>query len=299
MRTIIVHVQNTDEAEQPEAQIKRFIKLFAQKARLDAERLGSAEVIFPVGFEMASNRAQTVAEAERRVFLAKRAADENHKAQYLKRIEQFQKEIEGLRSQRKAKLNELELIRRELKLVDNLYKKNLTNEVRLIGMQRDLARFEGEDGALVSQIARVEAQVHEVQLQVQGIDTSTALDAEKALRDIESELGELIEQRAQTESTTAKGSNRGAQDADIIHISAYPLRERQPAPMVRTSYKPSAKVEPLEESYGATTVVPDGKLRKQTHSRPAYRTRRASGYRYRSPGYRISRVARRIFRLGL
>jgi len=55
-----------------------------------------------------------------------------------------------LRSQRKAKLNELELIRRELKLVDNLYKKNLTNEVRFISMQRDLARFKGEDGALVS-----------------------------------------------------------------------------------------------------------------------------------------------------
>ncbi|MDZ4791494.1 MAG: hypothetical protein SGJ17_09890 [Hyphomicrobiales bacterium] len=79
IRTIIVHVQNTDEAEQTDAQIKRFIKLFAQKARLDAERLGSAEVIFPVGFEMASNRAQTVAEAERRVFLAKRAADETRR----------------------------------------------------------------------------------------------------------------------------------------------------------------------------------------------------------------------------
>jgi len=108
-----------------------------------------------------------------------------------------------------------------------------------------------------------------------GIDTTTALDAEKALRDIESELNELIEQRSQTESTAARGSNSGAQDADIIQISAYRLRELQPAPMVRTSYKPLAKSEPLQESDAVTANAPNGKWLKQTYKRPAYRTRRA------------------------
>lgn len=295
MRTVIVYVQNADEVEQPDAQIKRFIKLFAQKARLDAERLGSADVIFPVGFEMASNRSQSVAEAERRVFLAKRDSDENQKAQHLKRVEQLQKEGEGLRAQRKAKLSELELIRRELKLVDNLYKKNLTNEVRLIGMQRDLARFEGEDGALVSQIAKVEAQVHEVQLQISAIGKSTTLDAEKALRDVEAELNELIEQRTRTHATSGGGHGGIGAGPDVIHISSGHFQKLE-----RTEQHNFASYLPERSTPGVDPNASGREPGTQMKKKRVYnRVRRARGYPYRSAGFRISRAARRIFRFGL
>lgn len=296
VRTIIVYVQNADNSEQTGAQIKRFVKLFAQKARLDAERRGAADIIFPVGFELASNTAQSVAKAERRVFFAKRAADENQKDQHLQRIEQLKSEIEGLRIQKKAKANELELIRRELKLVENLYKKSLTNEVRLIGMQRDLARFEGEEGSLISQIARVEAQIQEVQLQISAIDKSTALDAEKVLRDVEAELNELIEQRAQKETAATNGQVPDRDSQEVVYISSghFPKFDRL-APRNLTSYRPDATRYEAESSN-----VNVGEPGAQPKKRRGYgRLRRTKRYHYRGPGYRISRVARRILRLRL
>ncbi|MDX2265576.1 MAG: hypothetical protein NW215_11480 [Hyphomicrobiales bacterium] len=288
-RTVIVEVDDeAGDGEPAHALTARFVKLFAQKARLDAERTGARDVIFPVGFETASLFAQTVAESERRVFAAKLAADANQRAQHERRAAQLQKEIDSLRAQQAAKRVELRLIRRELLLVEDLFRKKLANEVRLIGMQREVARFEGEDASLSAQIARVEAQVDEVRLQAESVRNSTVLDAEKDLRGVESELREMIDMRARAESASAASPDFGGR---VMRIStrgaeawARPVSPRTPA-AAPAAYKPC-----LEEC--AAPAKPAARPR-----RGAERKRwRSPSRRYASPAHHFTRVARRLIR---
>lgn len=191
-----------DTSKPPNAQL---IKLLAKKMRLDAERSASNHLVFPAGFESGNVAAKFAATSERRMFEVKRASTQNQKDQLRERIGQHQHEIAGIAAQRAAKLKEIELIRKELKLVENLHRKQLTNDVRLIESQRELARFEGEAANMSTQIDRVELQVRELKLQVEAIDRSVAVEAEKELQEVESEISQLMD-RASAPDQPAQGA---------------------------------------------------------------------------------------------
>lgn len=198
-------VQYLVPAETGTAPSAQFIKLLAKKLRLDAERSASNHLVFPAGFESGNAAAKFAATSERRMFEVKRASTQNQKDQLRERIGQHQHEIAGIGAQRAAKLKEIELIRKELKLVENLHRKQLTNDVRLIESQRELARFEGEAANMSTQIDRVELQVRELQLQVEAIDRTISVEAEKELQDVESEISQLMD-RASAPDQAAQGA---------------------------------------------------------------------------------------------
>lgn len=186
--------QNVRAREEPHAKLTDVVRLVAKVSRLEAERSGSPRIFFPIGFESAGYFAQHAATAERRLFDARRAAARNQKDQLGQRIRQLGHERAGLAMRHKAKVRELDVVRKELGLVEGLHRRQLTNETRLFGLQREAARFEGDIASLEAEIAKLDAQIAEVTLQIVGIDRAAALEAEKELHAAAFELSQLVEE---------------------------------------------------------------------------------------------------------
>ena len=132
---------------------------------------------------------------ERRVFEARRAAREGQKAQLRERVRQLQEQILGLKEQIAAKQLEIALIKEELVGVRELWSKNLVQIQRVMALDRDAARLDGERGALISSSAQTKGRITETELQIIQIDQDLMSEISKQLADILGRAAEQVERR--------------------------------------------------------------------------------------------------------
>ena len=190
--------------------------LIARKARLEAEREGDETIVFPDGFESEFADSATAMDGERRYLRARRLNLAGQKAQLSQRIVQLSEEVRGLSAQRDAKKRELDLVRAELARLTQLYEKRLTPITRVLAMQRDEARIAGEHGALMSHIARSKGQITEIELQIVNIDDTVQTEAQKELREVESNIATLRERRVAAKDQLRRVEIRAPQTG-IVH----------------------------------------------------------------------------------
>lgn len=196
--------------------MSQLIELTGRKARLAAERDGALEIEFPTDLASFGVEARRVMGGERRLFEAKRQGTANQKGQLRERIGQFNMEIEGLTAQRQAKAHELDLVREELARVSDMYRRGLTPVTRLLAMQREETRIDGEHGTLTAQIGRAGGQISEVELQIITIEQSLRTDAQKELREIEGRIAELTERKVAAEDQLKRVDIR-APISGVVH----------------------------------------------------------------------------------
>jgi HlyD family secretion protein len=194
----------------------QLIELQGRKARLAAERDDAPAIVFPPGFEKQGIEAVRVVKGERWLLESRRRSIAGQKGQLKERIKQLALEAQGLTSQHRAKSAELELVREELARVRDMHKRSLTPITRLLAIQRDETRSEGEHGSLVSQIGRVGGQAAEVELQILNLDQSVRTDAQKELREVEGRIAELDERRIAAEDQLKRIEIRAPQ-AGVVH----------------------------------------------------------------------------------
>jgi HlyD family secretion protein len=196
-------------------------ELLGRKTRLAAERDDLDDLEFPPGFTTSGPEAERVASGERRLFHARLASANGQKAQLGERIKQNEDEIKGLTLQNSAKTRELELIADELSRVNDLYKKSLLPVTRVLSLQRDEARIEGEVGTLVAQIAKLRGQIAETRLQTIAIDQNRFSDAQKELREVEGRIAELQERKIAAEDQLRRVELRAPIDGIIHELSVH------------------------------------------------------------------------------
>jgi HlyD family secretion protein len=191
-------------------------ELTARKARLAAERDGATVIEFPAGFEDLTAEIRQIAAGERRLFDAKIKTAEIKKAQLRERIGQYNNEIDGLVKQEKSKAQESALVTEERARLEDLYRRQLLPVTRVLAMRRDAVRIEGEDGALLAQIARLRGQIYEVQLKIVEIGETIMLDAQNDYRDTEGRIAELDERKIAAEDLLERVDIR-APRSGLVH----------------------------------------------------------------------------------
>jgi HlyD family secretion protein len=196
--------------------VSQLVELTGRKARLTAERDAATAIEFPSDFAEIGPDAERVAAGERRLFEARRSTSNGQKNQHSERISQLRHEIQGLSSQRDAKGRELKLVREELARLTQMYDRKLLPITRVLAIQRDEARIDGEHGALEAQIARASGQISEIELQILSIDQTMQSDAQRELRDIEGRMAELSERRVAAEDQLRRVDLR-APIAGVVH----------------------------------------------------------------------------------
>ena len=197
-------------------------ELMARRARLDAERNGLQEILFPPELTESTNPdVAVVLTSENRLFYARAMARNGQKAQLRQQIEQMKEESEGLSSQQKAKSREIELIQRELVGVKELYAKNLVQLNRLTQLERESARIEGERGQLIAAMAQSRVKTSETELKIIQIDQDLASDVGKEMREIDGKIGEFVERKITAEDQLKRIEIRAPQDGTVFQSAVH------------------------------------------------------------------------------
>jgi HlyD family secretion protein len=163
-------------------------QLLAQKARLDAERLGRATIVFPA--ELARSRAAEVIADEQHVFDLRQAETMAMRAQLVARIAQDNAAIRGLEAQIAATREQRRLIEREREGVRELWERQLVTASRMYQLDRAAADLGGTIGSLQAQIAQTRARIAEARQQAIQLGQTRRLEAGNVLGQVQAALGQ-------------------------------------------------------------------------------------------------------------
>ena len=172
-------------------------ELLARRARLEAERDQAGEIAFPPEILERLNDARIglIHKGQGNLFAARREAKQGEQDQLKYRVVQSEEEIVGLQAQQTSKARQLELIAQELASLKGLEQSGLVTLNRMLALERELARLEGERGELTAQIARKRGEIGETRMRIVQIDKNFSSDVAADLRDTQTKVSELLERR--------------------------------------------------------------------------------------------------------
>ena len=198
-------------------------ELTARKARLESERDGANDVLFPADLIARVNDPEVAAvvDSERKLFELRRSARIGQKEQLRQRIGQLKEEVRGYRAQQEAKTKEIELIEREMVGVRDLWKQKLVPITRLTELERQAARLEGESAQLIAQTAQVGGKIAETELQIIQIDRDLSSEVAKETREIDGKLGEFVERKVTAEDQLKRVDIRSPQDGTVFQATVH------------------------------------------------------------------------------
>jgi HlyD family secretion protein len=169
----------------------------AKRARLEAQRDRASAIIFPpeVLARAGEPGVAAIMAGQTKLFNARLQAVVGKKDQLTQQIGQLTEQIGGLESQKISKERQLTLISAELTDLKDLQSKGLVPISRVMAMDRETARLDGERGELVASKASAEARIAEVKVQILQIDEEDLSQTLTELRDIEGRVAELKERK--------------------------------------------------------------------------------------------------------
>lgn len=174
---------------------ERYIHLLATEARLMAEELGAPEIEFPAELARMDRDEVRRAIASQRELFANRRATRRGEEQILgQRIKQLNEQIAGLREVIAAQDEQIALIAREIKGVQQLYDKGLERLPRLLALQRAQADIRGTRAGNRSEIARSEQRIGETEMQLLTLRQQDLEKASEQLAEVRAELARLRSQ---------------------------------------------------------------------------------------------------------
>jgi HlyD family secretion protein len=195
----------------------------AKRARLEAERDEADEVIFPE--QLTSRQADPdIAKlmiGQQKLFAAKRATIQGKVEQLRQQIGQIDEQVEGILAQADAKERQIKLIGEELVGLLDLQAKGLVPNTRVLAMQRERARLEGERGELIATKASAESRVGEVKLQILQIREETLSETLAQLRETEARIAELNERRVSVKTRLERTTIRAPISGDVYQLSVH------------------------------------------------------------------------------
>ncbi len=202
---------------------KGMLESFARQGRLEAERDSSEEIAFPaeLAARIGDADADAIMQSEKRLFELRRNTRAGQKSLLAERAAQIRQEVDGLARQLSAKEKESELIFKELDGVRKLWDGKLIGIQRLVLLERDAVRNEGERGQLQAQIAQAKGRIAEIALQIHQVDQELRSDVASALREVQAKLSELSERKIAAEDQLGRTSLRSPQKGLIHQLAIF------------------------------------------------------------------------------
>ena len=165
----------------------QLLEILARRARLEAERDGAAHVVFaPDLLQAAAERAEVaeLSDGQVKLFDVRRETLRQQIDQRDKRIGQILSQIEGLDAQSASLERQLALLQQELTVQSGLLAKGLAQAARVLDLEREQARLEGQAGDLKSSRAQAEGRITEIEIEKLGLASQRREAAVTELRDV-------------------------------------------------------------------------------------------------------------------
>lgn len=172
--------------------------LLARRARLEAERDGLTSE------ELAARLAEVQKEydidpdliaGQQNLFDARLETLSKQDEQLRKQLVQIESEIAGTQAQLVSLRRQTELIDAELKDQQSLLSRGLTQNSRVLALQREEASLTGEIGKLEASVARLKGQIASTEIKIVELTATRREEAITTLRDVQAQVAELWERR--------------------------------------------------------------------------------------------------------
>lgn len=224
-------------------------ELRVRKARLEAERDGLAEPLFPAVLLSDPTLVDIIA-GERRIFNGAMSARMSRVSQLELGIEQIEDEIAGLNAQLASKEKEIRLVAGEAEKLETLGAKKLIEGSRLYSIARERARLDGELGEIAGAIARAGSRIAELRLQILNVEEGARTDAQRELAQVETALSEREDRRTAIEDTLSRTEIRAPVAGYINELHVHSVGG------VVTSAQVLASVVPLDARLKVESKIP-------------------------------------------
>ena len=220
---IVVRLDETQTRANLAIVTKSLDEFAARRARDEADRDDADVVVFPNELLNRMNEPDVAhaVNGERRLFEIRRRAREGLKAQLKERILQFLEEINGLETQKNARIEQIEWIKKELEGVRDLWKSNLIPYTRLTSLEREASRLDGERGQLIAQIAQAKGKINETRLQIIQVDQNMSAEVGEDLAEIRAKTAELVEKKVAAEDQLKRIDIRASQDGAVMQSTVH------------------------------------------------------------------------------
>lgn len=172
----------------------RLRALAAAEARLTAERFGRQQIDFnhPSLADRSDPEVAAAIAQQINQFNTRRENDAGQESMLTQRIAQLEQQIKGAQRQLEGVRRQMELVREEIGDKQKLLEKGFARKPELLELQRAEADLLGDEGELISRIARSKEQIGETQLQILNI-------RQQRLEAIDEELSETLSRRRELE----------------------------------------------------------------------------------------------------
>ncbi|MFT4954485.1 MAG: HlyD family type I secretion membrane fusion protein [Brevundimonas sp.] len=199
--------------------------LLAQRARMIAERDRLRVIPTPEEFSALSGADLTLAQEalrlQQRQFSARAAGRSTESGVLRQRISQLEDRMGGHERQLESNREQQRLIQEELAGMRSLADQGYAPLNRVRALERTAASLQGEEGALIAQIAAAREQIGETRLQMLGVNTQLDEDVTEQLRQVEVQLNELRPRledlRAQIDRTQVRSPATG----QVVGLSVF------------------------------------------------------------------------------
>lgn len=173
-------------------------ELLARKARLITERDKKQSITFPTELiekAKSSPAIKAIIDGQNNLLSARNESIAGQTSQLKQRTEQLNEAIKGIAAQIAAKESQLGFIRKELTDLQSLKDKGLVPQNRILALQREEARLQGEAGELIASTARTKVQISESKIQILQVQKDHLSSILTELRETTTQANQLTEQR--------------------------------------------------------------------------------------------------------
>lgn len=199
----------------------QLIEVRARRARLEAERDGTPDILFPDDLLELADDGGAVADqinGQRTLFEARVETEAREASQIAEQIRQSQNRISGIEAQLDALRAQEALISDELSDQENLLERGLVAVQRVTALRREAARLSGEIGRLTAEVAEVRGQIAALEIEVLKLKSHRRENAIVTLRDLQFREIELAERLLGLDERLARLDVR-APVSGIVHGS--------------------------------------------------------------------------------
>jgi HlyD family secretion protein len=176
---------------------KGLYESLAQKARLEAERSGATEIVFPKALTDIADQPDVaeVIRIETNAFEAGVTARAGLKDQLHRKINQLEQQLVGLDAQEDAIRRQITLSRDEVEGLRTLRGQDLVSTQRITEAEMRMAQLDGQLGQIIASIAETGAEIAAAELQIIQVDQDVRSEASKQLSETISRVNEMTERK--------------------------------------------------------------------------------------------------------
>ena len=200
----------------------QLLELAARRARLESERDGAEEIIFPPDLLAQAQSNEKIAEliqGQINLFATHVEALRQVTDQRKTRIEQIQSQISGLDAEEQALDRQIALSQADLETQQGLLSEGLTEAPRISALEREIAQLQGQKGELTASRAEAAGRITELEIEISGLATQQREKAESELRDIVAKETELNQRQLALAEKIARLDIRAPTSGLVLGLS--------------------------------------------------------------------------------